>query len=126
MTDIKTYQATEKRHAKKAACVLFCAAYACFFSLAAECFLSLFDILLGTAIDGWIASRYPRFIPFCLVTSFAALIALVGVFLLDLKASKRLNYTKKTWCIQLVSAFVISLPAIVAWEILFNFLQKTF
>jgi len=41
-------------------------------------------------------------------------------------ASEKNELDKRLWTAELILAFVISLPMIKPWEMLFDFLQKTF
>ena len=106
---------------------LFTAAYACFFSLGAACLLQLLGVALGAALDGRAVIRqYPRMIPFCLIVGLVCLTALIVLAFLNVKFSKKLNYTGCVWIIQSTCAAVVSIPMIMLWERLFAFLQKVF
>lgn len=104
----------------------FAVAYAIFLSLGFECFLNLLGISMAIFLDGVsVADQYPRFVPFCLIIGFLALAALIGVFILHFKVSEKYEFTKEIWWTQMIVAFVISIPMIKPWEMLFAFLQKT-
>lgn len=104
---------------------LFTAFYAAFFSLGLACLLQLLGVALGVAIDGSAVIRqYPRLIPFCLIVGTICLVALIALAFLNVKFSKKLNYTKTVWIIQFICAFVISIPMIKVWEMLLGILQK--
>jgi hypothetical protein len=45
---------------------------------------------------------------------------------LNLKASEKFEFTKNIWITEIVIAFVTSISMIKPWEMLFEFLQKTF
>lgn len=106
---------------------LFTALYACSFSLGMTCLLQLLGVALGVAIDGSAVIRqYPRLIPFCFIVGFVCLTALIALAFLNAKFSKKLNYTKAVWIIQFICAFAASIPMIMLWERLFEFLQKVF
>ena len=106
---------------------LFTAAYACFFSLGTACLWQLFGVALGVAIDGRAVIRqYPRMIPFCLIVGLVCLTALIVLAFLNAKFSKRLDYTARVWIIQFICAFAASIPMIMLWERVFEFLQKVF
>jgi hypothetical protein len=106
---------------------LFTAFYAAFFSLGLACLLQLLGVALGVAIDGSAVIRqYPRLIPFCLIVGIICLIALIALGFLNAKFSKKLNYTKAVWIIQSACAAIVSVPMIMLWERLFEFLQKVF
>lgn len=104
---------------------LFTALYAIFFSLGMACLWQLFGVALGVALDGRAVIRqYPRLIPFCFIVGFVCLTALIALAFLNAKFSKKLNYTKAVWIIQFVCAFAASIPMIMLWARLFEFLQK--
>ena len=106
---------------------LFTAFYAIFFSLGMACLLQLFGVALGVAIDGSAVIRqYPRLIPFCLIVGVICLVALIALAFLNAKFSKKLDYTRRVWIIQFVCAAIVSVPMIMLWERLFEFLQKVF
>ena len=101
--------------------ILFTAVYAVILGLGECCFV---DVLLSKMFGG--ISRYPRFIPFGIIVGYAALGALIAVFVANLKLSKKINFTKWTWVIQTVCAVILSVPMFRLWLLLFNFLHKTF
>ena len=101
--------------------ILFTAVYAVILGLGFYCFLNV--LLLGM-LGG--TNDYPRFVPFCIIVGYAALAALIAVFIINLKLSKKINFTKWTWVIQTVCAVILSVPTLWLWALLFNFLQKTF
>lgn len=106
---------------------LFTISYAIVFSIGIECLLNLLSVCFAISLDGRpIVEQYPRFIPFCVIIGFIALAAIVLIFVVNIKASERLGFTKSTWCVQMISAFAISIPMIRLWEMLFDFLQKAF
>ena len=105
----------------------FAMAYAIFLSLGFECMLRFLGAAMAISIDGSSVTRqYPRFIPFCLVAGIVASAAIIGIFILNVIASEKNELDKRLWTAELILAFVISLPMIKPWEILFDFLQKTF
>ena len=106
--------------------IAFALSYAAFLSLGLECLLNLLGISMGIALDGSsVVKQYPRFIPFCLIVGFLALAALIGIFILNFKASEKYEFTKKIWWAQMIISVAISIPMIKPWEMLFDFLQKT-
>ena len=127
MSALKTSEQSAKKPIKILAYLLFTMAYAAFLSLGMECMLNLLSFIMSMGIpsDGP-ANPFPRFIPFCIVVGFLALVALVLLVILNIKASKKLDYTERVWCIQSILAFVVSLPMIKLWEILFDYLHKVF
>ena len=107
--------------------IIFVIAYAIFFSIGLECLLNLLGFSMAISLDGPpVTKQYPRFIPFCSIVGIFALASIIVTFILNLKASEKLGFTKKIWWMEIVIAFVISIPMIKPWEMLFEFLQKTF
>ncbi|MBE6693702.1 MAG: hypothetical protein E7589_02940 [Ruminococcaceae bacterium] len=113
---------------KKLFFALACAvAYATFLGMGLECLFNLLGLTMAISLDGAVVTKqYPRFIPFCILAGFVALAALVAIFIFNLKVSEKYSFTKKIWWMQMIIAVIISLPMIKAWEMLFEFLQKTF
>ena len=105
---------------------LFSLAYSIFLSLGLTCLLRLFGMALALSLDGGIFSSYPRFIPFCIVLAFLCIIAIIFIVIFNVKVSEKLNYTKFVWCVQFISSFIIAFFTMRAWEIFFDYLQKTF
>ena len=105
----------------------FIVAYATFLSIGFECLLNLLGMAMAISLDGPpVTKQYPRFIPFCFFVGFFALASIIVTFILNLKASEKLGFTKKIWWMEMVISFVVSIPMIKPWEMLFEFLQKTF
>lgn len=105
--------------------ITFAIAFAVFLSLGFECLLNLSGMAMAISLDGPPVTRqYPRFIPLCGIVGILVLAALVGIFILNLKASEKYNFTKRIWWTQMVFAHAISIPMIKPWEMLFEFLQK--
>ena len=92
--------------------------------LGMTCLLNLFGLVLAMSLDS--TPRYPRFGPFCLLVGVAALLGLVLVFLWSVKNFERFAYTKKTWIVQYVGAFVLSIPMLGVWERVFDLLREMF
>ena len=104
---------------------LFTVSYAGFFSLGMTCLLNLLAEAFGSALFGESAiEEFPRFIPFCLLVGLFCLIALIFLVILNINFSEKLNYRKRTWIVQSICAFVLSVPLLKVWEMLFDFLQK--
>ena len=104
----------------------FIVAYATFLSIGFECMLNLLGMSVAISLDGPpVTKQYPRFIPFCFIVGIFALASIIVTFILNLKASERLGFTKKIWWMEMVISFVVSIPMIKPWEMLFEFLQKT-
>ena len=116
-----------KKHPQIFLYPLFTLLYAGFFSVGAKCLLDLLGCVMAMSLDGKsVAEQYPRYIPFCLVVGLLSLGALVLLAALNIKFRKKLKYNQTVWIIQFVCAFVISIPMIKVWELLFDFLQETF
>lgn len=107
--------------------LMFIVAYAIFFSLGLECLLVLSGTAMAISLDGpTVIEQYPRFIPFCFIVGIFAIASIIVTFILNLKASEKFVFTKTHWVTEMIITFVISIPMIKPWEILFDFLQKTF
>ena len=107
--------------------ITFALVSAIFLSLALECLLNLLGMAMAISLDGPpVTKQYPRFIPFCLIVGIFALASMIVTFILNLKASEKLRFTKKIWWMEMVISFVVSIPMIKPWEMLFEILQKTF
>ena len=91
--------------------------------LGAECLLNLLSISVSISFS---AVRYPRFIPFCFVLGIIALLGAIAILMLNIKASEKFRFTRSVWIFEYILAFVLSIPMIKLWGILFDFLQKTF
>ena len=97
---------------------------AAFFGLGMSCLLHLFGIVLAMSLDS--TPRYPRFVPFCLFVGVAALLGLILVFLWSVKISEKHDFTKRTWLVQYVCAFILSIPMLGVWERVFDVLREIF
>ena len=113
---------------KKTACmILSVLANTAFLSLGMECLLILLSLSMASSLAGTsVTEQYPRFIPFCVVLGIVALIGLIAVLVINIKASEKLNFTKTIWIFECILVFVLSLPVMKLWETLLDFLQKTF
>ena len=104
----------------------FIIAYATILSLGLECLLNLLGAAFAISLDGGdVVQQYPRFIPFCIIFGLMALTAGIVLFVFNLKVSDKLNFTKKLWGVEIISAIVLSIPIIKLWEMLFEYLQKS-
>ena len=107
--------------------IIFAIAYAIFFSLGLECLLNLLGFSMAISLDGAaVTKQYPRFIPFFMIVGLGALVLLIATFVLNLKLSEKYGLTKEIWWIQSIFSLVISFPMVKVWELLFEFLQRTF
>lgn len=102
---------------------IFTLGNAIFLSLGLTCLLDLLSISVGISLDSEI--HYPRFIPFCIVLEIISLSGLATILALNIKVSEKLKFTKWIWYFQYIFAFVLSIPIIKLWQMLFDFLQKT-
>ncbi len=127
MSALKLPSQSTKKLIKIMAYLFFIIAYAAFLSIGLECLLNILGISMGISLDCKSpANQYPRFFPFCVIVGLLALVALVLLVILNIKVSERLNYTQRLWFIQSMLAFVVSIPMIKLWEMLFEYMQKVF
>ena len=106
---------------------LFTLANAVFLGLGMECLLQLAGIAFAVSLDGRaVTAQYPRFIPFCVILGFVALIGVSCMLFFNIRISEKLKFTKLVWYVQYISAFVLSIPMIKLWEMLFDILETTF
>ena len=106
---------------------IFILANAAFLSLGTECLLNLLGFSMAISLDGKsVIEQYPRFIPFCAVLGIFALLGVISILFGNIKISEKLKFTKLIWYFQYIFALVLSIPMIKLWEMLFEFLQKTF
>ena len=106
---------------------IFTISYALFLSLGVEALLTYFGLGFGIGPDSDVPSGielYPRLMPFCLVLCIVCLIVLGLILILNIKFSEKASYTRTIWIIQSVCAFVISIPMMKQWEMLFEVLEK--
>ena len=107
--------------------ITFAVVFAIFLSLGLECMLNLFGLAMAVSLDSSsVTAQYPRFLPFCLTLGILALVAIIVTFVLNLKASEKLAFTKRIWVTEAMITGVISIPMIKPWEMMLEFLQKTF
>ena len=107
--------------------IIFVIAYATFLSIGLECLLNLLGLSMAIALDGGaVTKQYPRFIPFCIAVGLFALLVLGLLAFFNIKHSEKLGYTKRLWIFQLVSVFVLSIPATEIWRMIFELLHKVF
>ena len=100
---------------------LFTLGYAIVFSVGVECFLNILSFCCSVSLDSpSVAERYPRFFAFCLVVGLVALVALLGILLLNVTFSEKLKYSRGVWVIQFVCAFIISVPLLKLWKMCFQ------
>lgn len=97
-------------------------ANAVFLSLGTECLLYLLGFSMAISLDS--SPSYPRFIPFCFACGIVALLGLVAMLIQNMKVSEKLRFTKSAWLFEYIVAFILSIPMLKLWEMLFDFLQK--
>ena len=97
---------------------------AVFLSLGMTCLLNLVSISMGISLDS--EMQYPRWMPFCIVLGLVALLGVIFLLPGNIKISEKLKLTKRVWYFQYILALVLSIPMIKLWEMVFDFLQKTF
>ena len=91
-----------------------------FLSLGLTCLLDLLSLSMRIFLDG----SPVREVLFYIVLGIISLLGLVAMVALNIKVSEKLTFTKFIWCFQYISAFVLSIPMIKLWQMLFDFLQK--
>lgn len=107
--------------------LVFTMTYAISLSIGFECLLNLLGVTMAISLDGSsVTEQYPRFIPFCLIVGIIALTVIIVTFILNLKASEKFAFTKRLWMSEIIIAFVISIPMINPWGMVFEFLQGIF
>jgi hypothetical protein len=92
-------------------------------SLTVECLLNLFSFSMAISIDTPLEA--PTSLPLILALTAVALLLLVGTFLARLKLSDRFHFTEKSLYLQYALAFLLSVPLIKLWEMLFDLLKIT-
>ena len=93
-------------------------------SLGLECLLC-FPGSTDTVYDGS-HLLFPRFFLFCIVLGILCLLALIALFVLNFKAYVKYNFKASVWAFEYIISFVLSLPMIKLWEMLFVFLREVF
>ena len=92
-------------------------------SLTAECLLQVFGFAVAISIDT--APEAPKALPLCIAITAVALVLLIGAFILHLYLSDRFRFTGKSRCLHYALAFLLSIPSIRLWEMLFDLLEIT-
>lgn len=105
----------------------FSIAYALVIGLGLLCLIHLLGGILVAAYFGEsFLKEYPRFAPFCLIVGLLALVALILLFCLNLKVSKKVLFTKMTWFILVICSLILSLPIMELWAMFFEYLRDVF
>ena len=95
-------------------------------SLGFKCLLDLLAVTMAVSPDSGAQIQYPRYIPFLIVVGIAALAGFIAMLIWNFNVSEKFKFTKIAWIGQYAGCFVAALPMIKVWEILFDFLHKTF
>ncbi len=104
---------------------LFILANTAVLSLGLECFWGYYSTVMWFSLDGY-PFPYPRFRVFCIVLGIVCLLALIALFVLNFKAYAKYNFKASVWAFEYIITFVLSLPMVMLWEMLFNFLREVF
>ena len=106
---------------------IFSVAYAGILSLGFSCFITVVgNHVVASMFGESFFKSSPRFAPFCIVVGVMAFVALIALFYVNLNLSKKFVYGKAMWHVQSICAFVISLPMIYFWGMLFEHLREVF
>ena len=99
----------------------FVIVYAVLFSIGAVCLVNVLSEFFSISLDNTaVPTSVHSFWLFCLAVGFLVLVAFVVVLLLNIRSSQKLEYTKMTWRIQMISAVVIAIPMMKLWELAFK------
>ena len=102
-------------------CSIFTFTNALFLSLGIECLLYLLVTVMSPFQE-----ELPKIIPLCAVLGIVALSGLIGVLILSIKFSEKFQFPRAVWFIQYIGGFVLSIPMLKLWELLFDSLEKSF
>jgi len=120
-------ESKRRKICNKAIIAFFLITFSAFLSLGSECLLVLAGSAFSVFVDvGSVVNKYPRFDIFCFVVGFVSLIALIVLVIFNITISEKLDYKKHTWYFQYIFSVALSIPMIKLWEMLFDFLEKTF
>ncbi len=99
----------------------FVIVYAVLFSIGAVCLVNVLSAFFSISPDNTtVPTSVQSFWLFCLAVGFLVLVVFVVVLLLNIRSSQKLEYTKMTWWIQMISAVVIAIPMMKLWELAFK------
>ena len=115
-----------KKTAKIVISVLLAVVFALFLSLGVECALNLLSFSFSVSPDSGIGASYPRFTLFCRIAGVFSLVAMAGLAFGNVKMSEKLDFGSNIWKLQIAVSVVLSLPMIKMWEMVIDFLRKTF
>ena len=104
----------------------FTAGYAALLGLDMVCLLRLLGAAMAISLDGKaVIDQYPRFLPFCILVGILALFFLIGLAFLNALIYQKQAFPRWLGVAQAAASLVLTLPMAKAWEILFDYLQKT-
>ena len=115
-----------KKSIKVVVVVLFAVAYATLVSLGIECALNLLSFSFSASPDSSTWASYPRLSLFCCIAGVFSLIAMAGLAFCNVKLSDKLDFSANIWQLQIALSIILTLPMIKMWEIVIDFLRKTF
>ena len=97
---------------------------AVFFALMLQAIVFALPQLLGVtdSCPPHIYECYVKYKLICIILAFVALIAIILAFIVNVKLHDRLNYSKRTWQIQYISATILTIPMMYLWDKFFHFL----
>ena len=127
MKNTNVNQSSENTNPRRAKAISFAftVAYATFLSLGLTCFINMLVLaLVAAAFGSRVFLEYPRFVPFCLITGFLSLLALIATFVLNLKVAKKIEFRKKTRWLRIIGPILLSIPFTVFWAILIAVLEN--
>lgn len=105
---------------------LFILANTVVLSLGLECLLCFPGSTVAVTVYDRSHLLFPRFFLFCIVLGIICLLALIALFILNFKAYVKYNFNPSLWVFEYIISFVLSLPMIKLWEMLFVFLHEVF
>ncbi|MBQ7379951.1 MAG: hypothetical protein IJW70_09800 [Clostridia bacterium] len=107
---------------------IFTVSYAVLLGLGTECFLTIFGMLLAAATFGGkpLIEEYPRLVPFCVLVGFLALIAIIVLCALNFFIARELKSTAITWIIEIVCSLALSVPMLMLWHMVIEYLRITY
>ena len=115
-----------KKSAKVVIAVLLAMVFALFLSLGIECGLNLLSLSFSVSPDSGTGVSYPRLSLFCCIAGVFSLIAMAGLAFGNIKMSDKLDFSSNIWQLQIALSIILTLPMIKMWEIVIDFLRKTF
>lgn len=102
----------------------FSISYATFLGLGMKCFFTLCIIFLFE--NKPMMEAHPRLYPFCIIVGLSALIALFLLFVLNLFIARELKSTVITWIIEIACSLALSIPMLVFWNMVIEYLRMIY